>query len=284
MTAPDSTDMGNLSTPSADLIAEYLHYLSLRSFSPRTIRARSEILPRADRELPFGLDGSDETEVFRWIHQERFNAQTRATYYGALHSFYQFHLNRNLDWDPTQNIPRPKVPAGVPRPARDEDVRRIITEAAEPFRLWGTLATYAGLRCIEISRLKREDMTSKLIYVLGKGNKPDTVDMHPMIWRAVVDLPPGPITSRDERYISIQSAVYFRRRLGVPVSMHMLRHKFLTDILEMTGDVRLAQVLARHASLNTTMGYLKVSDHRRRAAVLALPSLSQDGADGADQA
>jgi integrase len=284
-------DCAAMTSPSADLIHAYCAHLRMSSRSPRTITARRDILTRADQELPFGLYRATDTEIAGWLYRDNWSAQTRATYFWAIRGFFQYCLGRHLDHDPTAGVPAPKVPARVPRPVTDGQLRLILTTSHQPYRLWALLAAYLGARCIEIARLHTDDVTPRWTILRGKGDKERGVPTHADVWAAVSALPGGPVATVhgrpvDERWISIRSAIYFRRQLLLPgVSLHRLRHWYLTKVTESSGDPRLAQVLAGHASLNTTMGYLQVASGRQRQAVDALPRLtSPEPTAGADDA
>jgi integrase len=58
---------------------------------------------------------------------------------------------------------------------------------------------------------------------------------------------------------------------GVPdLTPHKLRHTFISDVNDTSGDLRVAQELARHASPETTAGYTRVSRKRMVAASASL--------------
>lgn len=270
----------HIPSPTGDLIVNYLRYLRVCNRSPRTIQARCDILTRIDLELPYGLWQATEDEIMDWVFRDDWSTQTKATYLGALKSFYGWAVGRVLDFNPTLEIPMPKVPARVPRPVTDGQLRLILTTAHEPYRWWALLAAYLGARCLEIARLTRQDITPQVTYLTGKGDKQRAVPTDRDVWTVAQSLPPGPVATVegvpvDERYISIRFAIYCRRQLLLPgVGMHRLRHWYLTKVTESSGDPRLAQVLAGHSSLNTTMGYLQVAGGRMRTAVDSLPRLS----------
>ncbi len=267
-------------TPTADLIEAYLTHLRMLSRSPRTIDARRYILSRADTELPYGLDQANHDELAAWIYQDHWSAQTKSTFRAAVRSFYQFCAGRYLDDDPSADLPAPRVPRGVPRPVTDDELARLLAASTEPIRLWALIAAYEGARCIEISRLTRADITEQVTYLDGKGDKPRAVPTHPDVWAAVRDLPDGPIAVVDghpatPRQISTRAAVYWSQTLGMRgVSMHRLRHWFLTQAHRVTRDIRVTQQLAGHASPGSTAIYTQVADVDMQTAVMALPRLS----------
>ena len=113
--------------------------------------------------------------------------------------------------------------------------------------------------------------------VKGKGDKPAILPTHDEVWRAVRDLPAGPIARSRAgepvhgRYISCKFLLYCRD-IGLPgVSMHRLRHWYGTTLYQATKDLRKTQELMRHESPATTAIYTLIPDEERRAAIHALP-------------
>jgi integrase/recombinase XerC len=143
------------------------------------------------------------------------------------------------------------------------------------------LAAYAGLRCCEIAQLDRSDITEQAVTIRrGKGGRPGVVPTHPAVWAAVRDLPLGPLAWDDHggvassQWVSIRTAVYYRRQLGLHFGLHRLRHWYGTSAYRATRDIRVVQELMRHATPATTAGYTLVDDEERAAAVRALPTLT----------
>lgn len=270
-----------MSTMSA-LIEQYLDWLRMRGSSPRTITARREILGRVNASLSYGIEAASADELGAWIYRDQWSSATRETYYGAVRAFFVWACNPHdpkLDFDPSSLLPRPKVHRGLPRPVTDEQLHHILTHAAEPYRLWALLAAYQGLRCIEIAGLRREDVTEQhLRIVYGKGGRPGLLPTNEAVWKAVRPLPPGPLAwtthgaPADEKWVSIRTAVYFRRHLDMPgVGLHRLRHWFGTNLMRETGNLRVVQELMRHSSPTTTAIYTLITDGERLAAIQALP-------------
>lgn len=277
---------GNSRTISTmSLISEYLAWLKLRRRRPKTIEDRGAILHRMDRELPYGLEMATADELKEWIFRDEWSDNTLATYFGAAKAFFVWATapgSPRLDFNPMADLPPPSAPRGLPRPVTDAQLQRILSEAVEPFRLWSLLAAYEGLRCLEIAGLHREHITSEALRVVdGKGGKEGFVPTHPLVWEAIEPLPPGPIawTRLGERanahYVSIGSACYFRRQLGMPgVGLHRLRHWFGTNLMRQTKNLRTVQEMLRHASSRTTEVYTLVTSEERQAATMALPTFA----------
>lgn len=257
-----------------DLIETYLAALRESGCTDDTIKTYKWILNKAHRGLEFGLDEACEAELRAWLWRDGLRPSSRATYYGALTGFFRhFAGTGEFDFDPMAAIPRPKVPPGLPRVAKDAEVQIVLTQAAEPYRTWGKLAAYEGLRCVEVERLDREHITAQTTTVHeGKGSKPRRIPTHPIVWEAVRDLPSGPITDLDREGISNR----FKKacvRMGVPgLSMHRLRGWFCTKGYGATKDLRAMQKAMGHANPATTVLYIDTPDDDVAAAVNGLPT------------
>ena len=132
----------------------------------------------------------------------------------------------------------------------------------------------AGLRRAEIAALDTGDLVDGVIVVRkGKGRKARAVKLAPRPrvlveeWLRRRGGEPGPMfygrSSGAERRRISASAVNARlhtlaqRAEVAEFSTHDLRRTFVTRILELTGDLRVAQRLAGHASSKTTERYDK---------------------------
>lgn len=258
----------------ADLIERYMAHLRERSCTPQTIDSYTYQLERADKILPFGLDASTEQEIRAWIWSGDLAPASRALTHSALGGFFRWaYATGELDFDPTDGIPRPKVPAGIPRVASDDQVEMLVGYACQPYRLWAILAAYGGLRCIEVYRQRREEITEDEMRIYGKGNKYRVVPTHEVLWTAVKDLPAGPLTSTPSgRRISTNFQRYCVKS-HIPMSLHPLRAWFATTMYRATKDLQSVQRLLGHANLATTARYLGLGQQELRAAISALPTL-----------
>ncbi len=133
------------------------------------------------------------------------------------------------------------------------------------------VAELCALDCVDV------DLTTRLLTVVGKGDKQRVVVMNQRCAEAVAawldgprdrlsgpETPPGAlfvnqvgrrIGPRDVRRI-------LDRRSPVPTHPHALRHTFATHLLDGGADLRVVQELLGHASLRTTQVYTHVSKER----------------------
>lgn len=268
----------------SELIDPYLAWLSARA-SAATVHVRGGYLRRSDERLPCGLDVATGDELKAWVYQAAFDQWTVFSYYSHLNAFYSwaanpFMLDYPLEFNPLESVPRPPKPQCIPHPVSDAQAMKVFAEIGEPFLRAVKLAAYAGLRRAEICRADREHVTERLLKVpLGKGGRPGVVPTHPLLWRELADLPPGPLVRMPDgsrwEPDPLGNAALFRltRMLGERCGLHRFRHWFGTNVYRATRDPLLTQQALRHASPNSTIGYILLADEERAEAIGALPDL-----------
>lgn len=265
-----------------EIIDAYLEHLRITGESPeQTITGRRAILGRLDRELPYGLGQVTVKDLSGWLYRDEWSQNTKATYWRCLRSFYTWAADPRDPWitgNPTDEMTRVRTADSVARACTDEQTRIVVTQARQPFRLWAILAAYQGFRCVDISRLNREDIDRQQIIVRGKGGRLRAHDTDPSVWAAVKDLPDGPVARHPDtgerataHYISCYTQQHFHRQLKVPVSLHQLRHWIGTTVQREYKDIRVTQRLLGHKTLSSAQIYTDATDEQLRAARATLP-------------
>lgn len=223
-------------------------------------------------------------DIEEWLDAQRITIRSRGAYLSHIHAFYAWCVisGHRID-DPTTPIDRPRLPKKVPRPIGDADLEMALTLADARMRCWLTLAAYAGLRCMEISKLAREDVLDAhdppLLRVLdGKGGKEGVLPLHPAILDALraYGMPrSGPIFLSTKRAPFSPATVSgyvadFLHGLGMHDTAHRLRDWFGTALYAETHDLRLTQEMMRHADPSSTAGYVAFNQPGAVTAVVAL--------------
>jgi integrase/recombinase XerC len=258
----------------ANLIDLYMDELRERGRTDATVVEYRKNLTRADRELPLGLADANAVELRAWIHREGLSKASSRTYDAALRGFFGWREQAGLlEWNPMTQLKPPKVPEGLPRVAKDHQVRWAILETPDPLKLWAILAAYAGLRCIEISRLDRDDIGEHATTVRrGKGDKPRIVPTHPLVWACAHQLAPGPITELTAKQISLRFLQYSQRSGLRGLSMHRLRGWFCTNGYRASNDLLAMKRSMGHKRVDTTARYIDLTAGQVRAVVDGLPT------------
>lgn len=267
----------------SELIRPHLTWLKAGRRSANTIMIRKRILDHAERHLAHGLDDSPPEEIAAYLANPNWSAWTLSSYFGNLDRYYNWgYAAEHYECNPMRGLLRPREGDRVPNPCTDEEMVHGL--ALLPERTWRPawrLAGYAGLRCCEIVRLRRQDCNERNLRVLGKGGIIRVVSMSPELWEHIVDLPPGLIvTGARGQALTAQMLTQMQgphwRRIGLPeMTMHRGRHWFATTLLINGADIRVVQELMGHASIMSTQAYTKVVDVRRQAAIRLLPTIGR---------
>src|SRR3954452_14468641 len=191
----------------------------------------------------------------------------------TLRFFFKVTLRRHEIVEHTHVIHEPRK---LPVVLSPEEVARLLDAAPGlKYKVALSVSYGAGLRAAEVVSLKVGDIDSTRMIIRveqGKGGKDRNVMLSPHLldllrawWKAARPrgwLFPGrhpvqPITTRQLNracHAAAQMAEINKR-----VSLHTLRHSFATHLLEQNIDVRVIQVLLRHAKLDTTALYTRVA-------------------------
>ncbi len=265
----------------SDLIKPHLTWLEAGGRSENTIKVRRRVLEHAEQHLAHGLDDSPPEEIAAYLANPTWKPWTLSSYFGNLDRFYNWgYAAEKYECNPMRGLQRPREGDRIPNPCTDEEMTHALTHLPE--RTWRPawrLACYAGLRCCEIVRLRRQDCTERVLRVMGKGGKIRTVSMSPDLWAHIVDEPPGLlVTGARGQELTPQMLTQMQgphwRRIGLPeMTMHRGRHWFATTLLVNGADIRVVQELMGHASIMSTQAYTKVVDTRRHAAIRLLPTI-----------
>jgi len=175
--------------------------------------------------------------------------------------------------------PTPGKTIPHPLPAGPDDVRRMI-EHAKNFEQEALVALggFVGCRISESLSMTTDcfDVHAREVTIRGKGDKTRVVPLSDEAWASIQAAWVLAHQKPDKRLISYQDrfARQIIRNLGArariprPVSSQDLRATFATAILDKTGNIRLAQELLGHSSVETTQIYTGVHRAEMREAVI----------------
>lgn len=190
----------------------------------------------------------------------------------ALNTFFNFLVDmeiiRNNPVKPSLRIR--KVKQKVPEALTNEEVEKVLAVARErSYRDYLMIKTilYCGLRISELLSLTKESLVEvkgrKVLRVIGKGGKERFIPLPEKFSRELEEYME---TIKTEKLFSLtyQGAKYIfdriKKKSGVNLHPHKLRHTFATILVDKGVDIRIIQAFLGHASPNTTARYAKVRD------------------------
>ncbi|GAA4012081.1 site-specific integrase [Hymenobacter fastidiosus] len=273
-------------TPAQALLARYCQFISLKRYSPQTLKnyrgAFQLFLAHHAPRLPLELS---KPEVLDYL-AGRVATGISEAYQNLLINAIKFYYEQVEDQPHHYYaVPRPKRPLQNPKLLAKEEVKALLQGTANlKHRAMLMLAYGLGLRLGEVLALTPADIDAKrmALYVRGgKGKKdrdlPLPESLLPLLreqfrqFRPVIFLfegaqPGEPYSARSLQQVVKQAA----GRAGIrrPVSLHMLRHSYATHLLEGGTDIRMIQSLLGHASIKTTEIYTHVAQRTRVASPL----------------
>ena len=215
----------------------------------------------------------------RWMQEiRRFKPSTVSRRFSVAAGFYRTcGIDGVLEHSPAEHDRRPTVPAESPTLGFTHlQFEALLTAARQSahscdFALVAMLGLL-GLRIFKATGADIVDLAEvhghRVLRVCGKGTKIVLIPLPPAVGRAI-DRAIGARTSGpillNSRGARMDRHAATRRRLrrlaeaaGVPITRphpHMLRHTFVTTMLDAGVDLRDVQIAARHADPRTTMRY-----------------------------
>jgi integrase/recombinase XerD len=214
----------------------------------------------------------------RWLQEiRRFRPSTVSRRLSVVAGFYRTCvIDGVLEHSPADHVRRPNVPPESPTLGLShlqfEALLSAARQSANPndFALVAMLGLL-GLRIFEATGADISDLGEehghRVLRVVGKGSRVVLVPLPPAVGRAieraVCDRNAGPIlrNTRGARMDRHAATRRLRRLAAVSIVRlprmhpHMLRHTFVTTMLDAGVDLRDVQIAARHTDPRTTMRY-----------------------------
>jgi integrase/recombinase XerD len=192
--------------------------------------------------------------------------------------------NKPVNFDPSQAVQRPRMTRGLPQPLSEAEKDALLAAVASNARLRALtcLALYAGARREGALGLRVGDVDLErgVVTFREKNAKERQVDLLPVVVGALRACAPvdqqywfGEPTMAALNEFSALFCALLRQVTGRRgVRYHHLRHTFATRFLAAhPNELSTLQELLGHGTLDTVQIYAKVSNERRRAALLSVP-------------
>jgi integrase/recombinase XerD len=201
----------------------------------------------------------------------------------GLKFFYEIVLDKKMV---AINLPRKKEPQKLPDILSQAEVQRIIQATDNlKHKTILTLIYGAGLRASEAASLRVKDIdnTRSVIHIRqGKGNKDRYVLLSPLMlnmlrcyWKECRLKHPIKKSENDFIFLGPSgtsfsavsiAAMYRRAKQSAGITkqggVHALRHAFAIHALESNADLYTIKQLLGHASINSTVRYLRMTDKK----------------------
>lgn len=263
----------------------YARWMKASGKPDSTMKLRLYHLKRFAINAPFDHPfDADMDDLIEHLGDPNWGPHTKRSVRSSLRTFYAWAMATGRTSDnPAGLLPSVPIPIGKPRPAKDEAVEYGMQYRDPRVRLMIELGTRAGLRCIEISRVNRDDLTASVfeggtvmsLRVRGKGDRVRMVPIASDLASKIAEnadpstgwLFPGLIDGHlSAGYVS----KLVSRALPEGVTAHPLRHRFASRAYRGSNyNIRAVQELLGHSSVATTQVYTAVDDDDLRRAALS---------------
>jgi site-specific recombinase XerD len=233
----------------------------------------------ADRQVDPLAASRPQVELYiRWMQEvRRLKPSTISRRTSIVTGFYRTaFIDGLLDHSPAEHVRRPRVPADSPTLGLTHLQLEALLTAARQSSNRSDLALVCllgllGLRIFEASGTNIADLGEedghRVLRVVGKGGKTMLIPLPPAVGRAldhaIDDRTQGPILlnrrgKRMDRHAATRRLRHLAEQTRMrmpPLHPHMLRHTYVTTMLDAGVDLRDVQIAARHADPRTTMRY-----------------------------
>jgi integrase/recombinase XerC len=301
--ADDRRDPVELTPENAELLAKYADHLEhspLTGHSPRTYLSAVRAYLAWLQEAPVDGDPLHDTAAKDWAvrdyrsHLVTVAKRATSTVNKHLAALQDFYVWRGLGQP--QGVKRHQVPRHAPKALEPRAKLRYL-RAVEAWpnardRAIALLPLYAGTRIAEVAALDVADVRLSArkgeLHLVGKGEKSRTVPVHAKLREVLADWlaerPSHRGADSAALFISVRGtrmttdaiadaigAITRAAGLDDPVTSHILRHTFGTELTRSGVDLVTVAELMGHASLETTRLYTRPSkaDMQRAVDMLA---------------
>ena len=248
-------------------VGAYLQSLAAAGRSPETIASRRSALLR----LGFYAKTDKLKSVAKCVPQflafqnDRLSHNTAAQMSIRLRRFFLYCVEaRLLKHSPFDALPKPRTHIKMVVPLTDLELRRLLDAGDTLDRAIIILLLSTGLRIAELASLRWSDVRGDTLHVTGKGGKDRLVAVGGVAYRLLLSLPHvnDYVIPLSKQTMQIRMAS-LSRRTGVPCYCHLLRHCCADRLRENGVDVSEISTILGHASLQTTMIYLRGNQQDR---------------------
>ncbi len=295
-----------MNTPLTQIHQDFCNYcLAFKGNTKQTILWYKEAFTYLTKySQAISLNDLNSEVIEKWILQgkleKNWSAKTIKNRLQALSLFFDWCVTKKLiPQNPTENIPRPKLPKRIPKHLSKEEALALLDWAKnypysykfDKFRSIAIIATfiYTGIRLRELKNLKMEDIDLSAMTLFinnGKGDKDRVIPLNPILIeylskyltqrKRLNKCCPYFFTAlREDTCMSPNVVKRLKEKLskksGIKFHPHLLRHTFATLMLEGGCDLFALSKMMGHSEIQTTTLYLSATTEHLREQIIKHP-------------
>ena len=273
-----------------ELINNYERYLTLeRNYSTNTVSAYLNDINHFNRFIKKDLLRISPNDIRSYLkHISNLSPKTISHNLSSLKSFYNYLQMINiLDYNPTDEIERPKLEQKVPTYLTLEEVSSLLNipvsnEFTARDKAILELLYSSGIRISELTNMELAniDLVDCLIKIMGKGSKERIIPLGDYAIDTLKDYLDNyrfKLNKKNSTYVFLNNRggklsrqfifktiknYAIKKGISKNISPHTLRHTFATHLLKNGADLRIIQELLGHENLSTTQIYTHVSNEK----------------------
>lgn len=273
-----------------ELINNYERYLTLeRNYSTNTVSAYLNDINHFNRFIKKDLLRISPNDIRSYLkHISNLSPKTISHNLSSLKSFYNYLQMINiLDYNPTDEIERPKLEQKVPIYLTLEEVSSLLNipvtnEFTARDKAILELLYSSGIRISELTNMELAniDLVDCLIKIMGKGSKERIIPLGDYAIDTLKDYLDNyrfKLNKKNSTYVFLNNRggklsrqfifktiknYAIKKGISKNISPHTLRHTFATHLLKNGADLRIIQELLGHENLSTTQIYTHVSNEK----------------------
>jgi integrase len=243
-----------------DIVEPFMAYRKNNKSETTYLHDRNHMVALIKKFKDTRLKDIDAAAIEKWKHENEWADTTWRNRLTLLKQAFDYARDHGFEVPKSPfkiiSIPRPKLWEFLPRMVVESDLIKFINALDEPFKSIALILRYTGMRPKELSLLKKEDITKDKIRVVStKVKRTRYIPIHKKI-KPLLKLIPleksQDMIAREFHRVS--------NRVGVTVTPYMLRHQFASDIVNKTGNIRAAQQLLGHSTIQMTTRYAHNTD------------------------
>lgn len=241
---------------------------SPKRYAPATIDKRLAAVGRYLQAVP-DWQGATPFDVEDWAAAQNWGASSTRDSVSHVRAFYRWAIRHgHATVDPTATVELPRAPRRLPRPARDVAIAAAVAVGDPAIVAMLALMAGAGLRCIEVARLRWSDvdMLAGTVHVHGKFDRERVIEIGPPVRRALAAIDGAGAhvftSSTGRAYTACRVSQLVNehlRMVSAGCTAHQLRHRFATRALAECNDLTTVRDLLGHTSVSTTEIYAAVT-------------------------